>query len=142
MNKTETVVKFAKIVQFMEKYGQRFHGNVTVNKDFTVDVDGNVYLRDMDLYKIPFQFGKVKGWFDICGNKLTSLKGCPRWVGNTFSCNYNQLTSLEGISSYIGYNLHCEYNPQLKSLKGIGRVGGFIYSDFYKGKLKDYNGEL
>ena len=133
MSKTEDAVKLVKIASFLEKYNIK---NATINKDLTVDVDGDVYLSGRNLNEIPFQFGRVSRYFDISYNNLTSLKGCPKYIGGNFECMCNSLTSLEGAPDYIGGYFNCVKNPKLNSLKGIGQVSGKIYSDFYRGKFK------
>ncbi len=85
------------------------------------DVYGNVNLKGKKLAEIPFQLGKVTGYFYCSENRLTSLKGAPEYVGNYFDCMDN---------------------PKLKSLKGIGKVADQIYSDFFEGPLDSYKGEL
>jgi len=54
------------------KYGIE---NYTVNPDGTVDVDGDVYLSDTKLTKLPLKFGYVSGSFRCAWNQLTSLEG-------------------------------------------------------------------
>ena len=44
--------------------------NYTINEDSTIDVDGNVYLRNKGLTKLPLKFGKVSGNFDCYNNQL------------------------------------------------------------------------
>ena len=202
MSKIEEAIKLAKILSFLEKYEIE---NTTINKDLTVDVNGNVSLWAKGLTEIPIQFGRVEGDFRCNDNNLISLKGCPKYVGGIFNCSNNQLTSLKGspeeiggsfycrwnklttlegcpkyvnlgfycgnnqltslegcpreiegdfccnnnqlsslvgIPKKIGHQLDCTNNSDLKSLKGIGVVHGKIYSDFFVGKLEDYNGEL
>ncbi len=124
----------------------KYLGNVkyVINKDGTIDVDGDVKLRlvNDNVTKIPFKFGKVtgnfdcsyseltslegapkevSGSFDCSSNKLTSLKGAPKEVGKSFYCNYNELTSLEGIPDKVGYSFGCMSN-YLTSLKGIPEI--------------------
>jgi hypothetical protein len=45
--------------------------NWTLNPDGTIDVDGNVYINDKVLDKIPLKFGKVSGNFNCFNNNLT-----------------------------------------------------------------------
>jgi len=41
----------------------------------------------------------------ICRHRnLTSLKGCPLYVGGHFNCGWNQLMSLKGCPIYVGGN--------------------------------------
>ena len=84
--------------------------NYTINPDGSIDVDGDVYLWSKGLTELPLTFNKVTGCFDCGDNNLTSLKGCPRWVGGWFSCEDNQLTSLEFGPDYVGGGFHCKYN--------------------------------
>ena len=101
--------------------------NYTINEDSTIDVDGNVYLRNKGLTKLPLKFGKVSGYFDCSFNQLTSLSGAPLSVGGDFYCGDNQLKSLEGSPLSVGGDFYCSYN-QLNSLEGSPlSVGGNFY---------------
>ena len=86
-----------------------------INDDFTIDVDGDVYLYKKDLKEFPvyIQFGFVAGDFDCSINKLTSLRGVPKEVGGLFDCSYNKLTTLEGSPKEVGGYFNCN-NNQLK----------------------------
>lgn len=67
--------------------------------------------------------------FDCGFNNLVTLEGAPEEVGYDFSCMINDLNSLEGAPKVVGGNFKCSRNPKLKSLTGIGKVGGKIYTD-------------
>ena len=84
--------------------------NYTINNDGSIDVAGNVNLWDKGLVELPLTFNKVSGWFDCGNNRLTTLKGCPRWVGDYFRCNYNNLTSLKFSPDYVGGDFYCRKN--------------------------------
>ena len=84
--------------------------NYTINDDGSIDVDGDVDLWGLDLTELPLTFNKVSGYFNCYNNRLTSLKGCPRWVGGSFGCVDNQLTSLEFSPDYVGGNFYCSNN--------------------------------
>ena len=64
--------------------------------DDLINVNGDVHLSSSNLEKVPFNFGVVTGFFNLYNNRITSLNGCPKKVGNAFSCSSNQLKSLEG----------------------------------------------
>lgn len=114
-------------------YGIRF---AKINDDETIDVDGDVslfnsiYINENDyikLDKIPFKFGKVTGSFDIRGNNITSLEGCPYYVGGYFNCSENKLTSLEGSPNEVGGDFYC-HNNRIKSLEGMSlEIGKGFY---------------
>ena len=99
--------------------------NYTINSDGSIDVDGSVYLNEMDLNKLPLKFNRVSGTFYCYRNLLTSLEGAPKWVGGNFYCFDNQLTSLEGAPEEVGGYFNCKHN-QLTSLVGAPKwVGDF-----------------
>jgi hypothetical protein len=82
----------------------------TINPDGSIDVNDNVFLDNKRLTQLPLRFNKVTGSFDCASNRLTSLKGCPVWVGVNFICSYNNLTSLEFSPDYVGDYFNCVQN--------------------------------
>ncbi len=97
-----------------EKYGIK---NYSINLDGSIDVEGSVYLFNMNLDKLPLKFNKVGGYFGCSNNNLTSLEGCPKEVGDTFYCSSNKLTSLKGGPEKVYDMFYCGGNP-LESLDG------------------------
>jgi hypothetical protein len=111
-------------LEFCEKYLK--YEDYTINSDNTIDVDGNVYLLLGNMKKLPVKFGKVFGSFDCSYNKLTTLEGCPNYVGGYFYCHRNKLTTLEGCPKYIGDYFSCD-NNKLSTLEyGPIYVGGYF----------------
>ena len=103
------------------KYGIK---NYTINQDGTIDVDGDVYLHNKKLTKLPLKFNKVSGSFFCSNSKLTTLEGCPKEIGGNFDCYTNNLTSLEGGPIKVGGDFFCQYN-QLTTLEGSPKeIGG------------------
>ena len=137
------------IEEICEKYDIK---NYTINNDGSIDVDGNVSLFNIGLIEIPLKFNRIYGHFSCSKNKLTSLKGSPRWVDGSFYCYYNQLSSLEFSPEYVGDDFDCSYNDltnldhspkevgksyfcfnnkQLKDIKGISeKLNGFFYCEY------------
>ena len=122
------------------KQGYGMHvGHILFNRDYTISVEGDVILAGRGLKKIPFNFKTVSGHFQVDSNELTTLEGCPEYVGGHFSCADNhdlkslvhgpkrvegiyycdicKLETMEGCAEYIGKSLFCNDN-HLKSLKG------------------------
>ena len=91
--------------------------NYTVNPDGSIDVHRSVDLSYNSLKEIPLNFNRVDGGFHICNNQLTSLKGCPKWIGGEIDLSCNLLTTLEGSPDHVGLNFWCDDN-HLTSLKG------------------------
>jgi hypothetical protein len=114
--------------------------NYTINPDGSIDVVGDVDLYDKNLTELPLTFNKVSGSFNCSGNKLTSLKGGPRWVGGYFYCSHNQLTSLEFSPDYVGDNFWCDDNDLIDNYCGT-EIGGDFYTSLKQdGLTKDnYN---
>ena len=90
--------------------------NYTINPDGSIDVNGDVHIN-FDITEFPLRFNKVYGNFDCGYNNLTTLKGCPKWVGGYFSCTYNKLRDLEYSPDYVGGYFNCSKN-ELTSLNG------------------------
>ena len=92
-------------MEFCEKYLQ----NYNINSDGTIDVNGYVFLMYKlgNMKKLPVKFGKVSGDFSCYRNSLTTLEGCPKFVGGDFDCRKNNLMTLEGCSKYIGGYFAC-----------------------------------
>jgi hypothetical protein len=103
--------------------------NYTINEDGSIDVDGDVYLSEEKLTKIPLKFKHVGGDFSCHNNQLTSLEGSPQTVGGYFDCDNNKLISLEGAPQTVGRDFYCG-NNQLTSLEGAPQTVG---RDFYCG---------
>lgn len=106
--------------------------NYFIYDDLTVDVDGNIDLANSNLEIIPIQFHVIKGYFDCSGNKLISLKGCPKYIDGSFYCNNNQLLNLEGGPETVTEHYDCNDNA-LISLKGLAKNIG---KDFTCGNNK------
>jgi len=96
--------------------------NWTYNdKNGTIDVNGNVNLYGKGLTKIPVRFGEVTGYFNCAANKLFSLKGSPKKVGNGFYCVDNMLIDLKGGPVEVKGDYDCS-NNQLLTLKGAPSI--------------------
>jgi hypothetical protein len=119
-----------------------------INDDGTVDINGDVIVRHAPHGELPIKFGKVSGdftasyvrlvnlnnapvecgYFNVMGNKLTDLKGCPATVDGIIARG-NPLVSLEGIPAagvdgeiYVDYSLDL---PLLRLLLGeLINLGG------------------
>ncbi len=95
-----------------------------INPDGSISVDGNVYLGNRSLKRMPLVFKEVSGYFICHSNELISLEGCPGKVGGDFFCSNNRLKSLEGCPKEIPDDFYCEGN-QLTSLEGgPEKIGG------------------
>ena len=103
----------------------------TINDKGEIDVNGNVDLRCNDFKELSYKFGKVTGYFDIGENKkLTSLKNCPNFVGDYFSCSFcPQLDSPKGCPKEVGRSFYCndcKKNFTEKEVKTLCKVIGKI----------------
>ena len=79
-------------------------------------------------------------YFNCNCNKLTTLKGSPKWVGGSFSCINNQLTSLEFSPDYVGGWFDCRWNNLTDNYCDT-EIGGSFYTGLKQdGLTKDnYN---
>lgn len=111
--------------------------NYTINSDGSIDVNGCVELGVYKLDKIPLKFNNVSGYFNISYNNITSLEGCPKYIGGIFYCNYNKLTSLEHFPNKVKYDIMLKNNP-LKSLEGYNGDYDMLYCDNKDGLIKKH----
>lgn len=82
----------ADIHRLCDKY---FIRDYKINPDMSIDVNGDVRMINRDLTELPLTFNNVYGNFNCYINKLTTLKGSPKYVGDAFKVYSNNLTSLE-----------------------------------------------
>ena len=92
--------------------------NFTINKDGSVDVEGNVNLSQRGLKKIPINFNKIGGYFSLSRNKITSLEGLPKEINGGLYLSDNQITSLKGLPEKINGSLYLSGN-KITSLVGL-----------------------
>ena len=110
------------------------------------NVQGDVKVQHLDklnLTELPIKFGHVSGNFDCSNNKLTSLKNCPKKIGNTFLCAFNDVRSLKYCPQEIGNDFNCS-NNELISLKYCPKKirGNFDCSGILLTSLKDCPEEI
>lgn len=116
------------IAQKYEKYGLDF-SRVSFNADGTIDYDGDISINYTDIKALPFKFGVVNGSFNVSGNALTTLEGCPHTVNGGFFCTNNALRTLAGGPKVVKREYVCAYN-YLTSLDGCAyEVGGDFECD-------------
>lgn len=106
-----------KIDKFLDGH---IDGTYTINQDLTVDVEGSCLLYKMNMSKLPeyLKFGKVTDDFGVHFNQLETLKGCPYYVGNRFSCRSNKLKTLKYIPKKVMGKIICDDN-MLTTLEGV-----------------------
>lgn len=79
-----------------------------IHDDGTVDVEGDLILEDFSDGKLPLKFGTVSGNFEIRsygrrGKNLSTLEGSPHTVDGNMSVMFlPKLSSLEGCPEYVG----------------------------------------
>jgi hypothetical protein len=98
--------------------------NYIINSDMSINVDGDVNLRNKSLKSLPLKFNKVSGDFICSFNILTSLKGCPIEVGGDFICYWNLLMSLEGCPEKVGGDFSCYKNKLTSLLESPKKING------------------
>jgi hypothetical protein len=121
----ESVDEKSKIRKICKEYKIK---NYTINNDLSIDVDDSVGFFSEGLVKMPLKFNRVSGNFNCSSNYLTSLLGCPQWVGSDFACSGNKIDSLEFFPKFIGGGIYV-YNNKLTSLKGIPKNINYIDCD-------------
>ena len=112
--------------------------NYVINKDGSIDVYGGVDLSNRNLDRLPLKFNKVSNYFYCKNNNLTTLEGCPIWVGNSFHCYENKLVNLTGCPSYVGDTFYCSNNYLTNLIGSPKKVGSSFFC--YSNKLTSLEG--
>lgn len=104
------------ISKYIDKYYRTPKGYTISNEPnddgkYVVDAVSNAVVKNKKLDSITnglFVWGTVNGWFDCrdC-SKLTSLEGCPEYVGAYFSCANTGIDSLDGCPKIVTNNFNC-----------------------------------
>jgi len=86
----------------------------TINSDLSIDVDSfHIFAVEMGNFPEYIQFNRSENHFSIQRAGITTLRGCPVWVGGIFSYSENLLTSLEFCPKYIENTFYC-YDNKVK----------------------------
>ena len=101
--------------------------NYKINDDLSVDVFEDVTLSEKGFLNLPIQFNHVDGYFTLSHNRLTTLKGAPRSVSNSFNCVSNNLKSLEHGPVEVMKNYYAGKNL-LENTNGFPKLVGENFS--------------
>lgn len=110
----------------MKKIGIK-RSDYTINKDYTVDLNGDVSILVRNVEECPVNFNIANGNLIWHYAGLKSMKNLPKIVKGNFSVANNKLTTLEGSqTTMVTGTFNCSGN-KLKNLKGSPmKCGGFI----------------
>lgn len=120
------------IFNICRKYGIK---NYTVNKDGTIDVNGDVDLHRRGLTELPLKFNKVSGDFYCFENNLKSFDGFPKEIGKNIDVSDNNIKSFDGFPEKIGVSFFCTHNPineLWRLFKDKSKMELFIYNDIIR----------
>lgn len=84
--------------------------NYNINDDNSINVYGDVNLKNMRLTKLPIKFNHISGNFDCSGNQMKSLLNSPISVKGDFNCSFNELSSLKYAPDEVEGNFICKNN--------------------------------
>jgi hypothetical protein len=106
--------------------------NYTLNKDLSIDVNGEVNLESKFKGNLPeyISFRKITNGFFACSNThMTSLRGCPEKIdkGSTsyhgnFQCSNNNIKSLEYAPKYVSGFFKMEGNSVKFTIEDVQKV--------------------
>jgi len=83
-----------------------------IDENMQIHADRHVSLKDKGLNELPeyISFFRCNGNFDISHNNLHSLRGCPKYVTQSFICSYNRLKTLEHGPVGLHDTIDCSHN--------------------------------
>lgn len=74
-----------------------------------INLSKNVYLNDLNLKSIPFNFKHVKGNFYCQNNQLTHVQGVAEIIIGNFDCSFNQIINFNSFPTR-SFNINCSHN--------------------------------
>jgi hypothetical protein len=94
-------------------------------------IEGDVDLRRLYLTELPEWLAdvEVEGGFTCSLNRLTSLIGAPKSVGEYFACVGNKLTTLQGAPKVVGTSFVCNDNKLTSLIGAPETVGTYFWCD-------------
>jgi hypothetical protein len=101
-------------------------------------IEGNLDLDRLHLKELPeilSKVDKIDGYFSVSDNRISSLKNCPRIIGESVYFSYNEkLKNLVGGPEIVGKNYGVSGCKELISLQGIPKIipGNLQISSNYK----------
>ena len=108
-------LKRLQIKDWLEK-NEASKAKFTINDDYTIDID-NFWYKGKGNFPDYIQFNKCRQDFIVTNCQMTTLRGCPKEVGESFKCEFNSLKTMKYCPEKIGKDLRCDWSL-LKSLKG------------------------
>lgn len=122
----------------MSQIEQHLQKHFTVEGTYDIDahtgevhVQGNVIAKIHAMDRLPVQFGKVTGKFQLGKQpNLMSLEGSPTYVGGDYYLKGELFTSLKGAPNFVGRVFRAS-SPQLGSLDHLPTQGSGDYLIMY-----------
>ena len=114
---------------YLEKYFAYYDDFIIKNN--AVNIDESLLSEpnfDRNETALSIQFGTVSGSFNISSSVIKTLKGCPTYVGGTFSImDCKNLTSLKYGPKHVEGNYYCT-NTNIKELRWLPDYAGtFVF---------------
>lgn len=132
------------------KDNYRIWGALQISKEPNNDGKYEVSCKEAEVTKrnITSLTNELFIWLNVQNNfdcsfceKLTSLKGAPKYVGGNFDCgDCNSLTTLEGAPEEVGGWFGCCFCKKLTSLEGAPKKLGGTFNCSNCGSLKSLEG--
>jgi hypothetical protein len=118
------ILQWSEIQSYLTTY---FHLNLkTVSTSISGKIDVNGMVRSISMFpggNIDIKFGRVTSMFNVSHSGLTTLDGCPDYVGGEFVCTANYINDLIGGPSEVRGSYICVSN-NLTSLNGLPKIIG------------------
>ena len=85
------------------------------SQQYTVEGANVSLMKDVD--QLPVKFARVSGSFYAGDSRLTTLEGCPEWVGEYFAVSSNPLKDLDHSPLHVGGYFAVSYREDLPLLR-------------------------
>ena len=106
----------------IEKWLEKMHVKYyKINDDMTIDSIESCFIisddKNIGIFPEYIQFNRINGHFRCNDCGLTSLRGCPYYVDESFFCSRNYLTSMKYAPKIVKEQFWCTQNVGKKITK-------------------------
>lgn len=84
--------------------------NYTINDDFSIDVNDNVFMANERIESFPVKFNIIHGGFYCNDNNLETFKNFPKRITGDFDCTHNNFKDLNNFP-IVGGRVRLVFNP-------------------------------
>lgn len=127
--------KYNRVLYFLKRH--QVQGYTINEDDYTIDVNGRVFIRPNDEVPDYIKFGTIDGSFECSNSNLKNSNFLPKCVNGTLIISMNHFTNLPDIE-YVQDDFDVSHNRLEGKVNFPKHIGGFI--DLFRNNITSLEG--